>query len=75
MNGWCMIFRLEVDDYHRYCYIDGGEKTDNFFMTTTFWLIPAIDFFCFYEYNAEQKCKGARRDRASFFCVNKPSPT
>ena len=32
MNGWCMILRLEVDDYHRYCYIDGGEKTDNFFI-------------------------------------------
>ncbi len=32
INGWCMIFRLEVDDYHRYCYIDGGEKTNNFFI-------------------------------------------
>lgn len=28
-GGLCMIFRLEVDDYHRYCYIDGGIKTDN----------------------------------------------
>ncbi|MBR1592198.1 MAG: phosphatidylserine decarboxylase [Ruminococcus sp.] len=31
-DGWCMIFRLEVDDYHRYCYIDGGEKTGNYFI-------------------------------------------
>ena len=24
-----MIFRLEVNDYHRYCYVDGGIKTEN----------------------------------------------
>ena len=24
-----MIFRLCVDDYHRYCYIDNGIKTEN----------------------------------------------
>lgn len=23
-NGYCLIFRLEVNDYHRYCYIDDG---------------------------------------------------
>lgn len=27
-----MIFRLEVDDYHRYCYIDSGTKTENTFI-------------------------------------------
>lgn len=28
-NGNCLIFRLSMDDYHRYCYIDDGitEKT------------------------------------------------
>jgi len=31
-GGWCMIFRLEVDDYHRYCYIDDGVKTSNTFI-------------------------------------------
>ncbi len=31
-GGWCMIFRLEVDDYHRYCYIDDGTKTGNTFI-------------------------------------------
>ena len=31
-GGWCMIFRLEVDDYHRYCYIDSGIKTGNTFI-------------------------------------------
>lgn len=32
VGGYCMIFRLEVDDYHRYCYIDGGNKTGNIFI-------------------------------------------
>ncbi|MCR5600555.1 MAG: phosphatidylserine decarboxylase [Ruminococcus sp.] len=31
-GGYCCIFRLEVDDYHRYCYIDSGSKTDNTFI-------------------------------------------
>ena len=25
-NGYVLIFRLSVDDYHRYCYIDDAEK-------------------------------------------------
>ena len=32
IGGYCMIFRLEVDDYHRYCYIDNGTKTGNTFI-------------------------------------------
>ena len=28
-NGLCLIFRLAVDDYHRYCYIDNGTKSAN----------------------------------------------
>ncbi len=31
-GGYCLIYRLEVDDYHRYCYIDDGIKTDNIFI-------------------------------------------
>lgn len=31
-GGYCMIFRLCVNDYHRYCYIDNGIKTDNIFI-------------------------------------------
>ena len=31
-GGYCMILRLEVDDYHRYCYIDSGTKTENTFI-------------------------------------------
>lgn len=28
-GGYCMIFRLAVDNYHRYCYIDNGKKSRN----------------------------------------------
>lgn len=28
-GGWALIFRLTVDDYHRYCYADSGEKRAN----------------------------------------------
>lgn len=31
-GGYCFIYRLEVDDYHRYCYIDSGIKTENVFI-------------------------------------------
>lgn len=31
-GGWCLIFRLCVDDYHRYCYVADGEKEDNTFL-------------------------------------------
>lgn len=32
INGLCLIFRLSVDDYHRYCYIDNGTKSKNTFI-------------------------------------------
>ena len=28
-NGICLVLRLGVDNYHRYCYIDDGTKTGN----------------------------------------------
>lgn len=31
-GGTCLICRLTVDDYHRYCYIDDGEKEENHFL-------------------------------------------
>ena len=31
-GGWCLIFRLCVDDYHRYCYVADGEKEENTFL-------------------------------------------
>lgn len=29
LNGYALVFRLCVDNYHRYCYIDNGIKTNN----------------------------------------------
>lgn len=31
-NGICLVFRLCVDHYHRYCFVDGGTKGDNVFI-------------------------------------------
>ena len=31
-GGVCLVFRLCVDNYHRYCYFDGGEKSANIFL-------------------------------------------
>lgn len=31
-DGVCLVFRLCVDDYHRYCYPDDGSKGDNVFL-------------------------------------------
>jgi len=28
-DGYCLIFRLSVEDFHRYCYIDDLKKTKN----------------------------------------------
>ena len=28
-GGYALIFRLTVDDYHRYCYVAAGEKSEN----------------------------------------------
>ncbi len=31
-GGYCLVFRLCVDNYHRYAYIDSGVKGDNHFI-------------------------------------------
>lgn len=32
INGFCFVFRLTVDDYHRYFYFDSGKKGANVFL-------------------------------------------
>lgn len=32
LGGTCLVFRLAVDDYHRYCYFDNGTKGDNTYL-------------------------------------------
>ena len=31
-GGYCLVFRLCVNHYHRYCYVDSGRKSKNFFI-------------------------------------------
>lgn len=31
-DGMCLVFRLCVDNYHRYCYLDSGRKGKNVFL-------------------------------------------
>ena len=32
-GGYCLVFRLCVNHYHRYCYVDSGQKSRNFFIS------------------------------------------
>lgn len=41
-GGWCMIFRLEVDDYHRYIYIDSGTKSKNYHMNGVYHTVNPV---------------------------------
>lgn len=31
-GGYCIVYRLCVNNYHRYCYVDSGQKSKNFFI-------------------------------------------
>ena len=30
LNGYCLVFRLAMDDYHRYCFIDKGQVEEQY---------------------------------------------
>ena len=55
-GGLCMIFRLEVDDYHRYCYIDDGLKTENTFIKGELHTVNpiALERFNIYKRNSRE---------------------
>lgn len=55
-GGWALIFRLTVDDYHRYCYPCDGEKEDNVFLPGVLHTVNPIanDFFPIYKENARE---------------------
>lgn len=56
MGGYCMIFRLTVDDYHRYCYIDDGVKGDNYFIPGELHTVNpiALEHYNFYKRNCRE---------------------
>ena len=56
VGGWCLIFRLTVDDYHRYCYAFSGEKGENIRIPGKLHTVNRIanDFFPIYKENARE---------------------
>ncbi len=55
-GGYAVILRLTVDDYHRYCYIDNGKKSDNFFIPGIYHTVNPIanDHVKIYKENARE---------------------
>ncbi len=42
LDGHALIFRLTVDDYHRYCYVDSGTKEKNIHIKGVFHTVNPI---------------------------------
>ena len=55
-SGQLLIFRLTVDDYHRYCYMADGVKEDNVFIPGKLHTVNPIanDYFPIYKENARE---------------------
>lgn len=46
-GGYVCIFRLTVDDYHRFCYVDNGRKSGNYHIPGVFHTVnPAANDVC-----------------------------
>ena len=43
-GGLLLVFRLTVDDYHRYCYPDSGEKGENMHIQGVYYTVNPIAF-------------------------------
>ncbi len=56
INGTCLVLRLCVDDYHRYCYIDDGTKEDNVFIPGVLHTVNpiALDHYKIYSQNQRE---------------------
>ena len=55
-GGYCFLFRLTVDDYHRYCYVDDGRKSRNFKIPGCLHTVnpAALDFADVYNENSRE---------------------
>lgn len=53
-GGTCLIFRLTVDDYHRYCYIDDGTKEQDIYIPGIFHTVNPVanDYYPIYKQNS-----------------------
>ena len=56
VGGWALIFRLTVDDYHRYCYAFDCEKGENVTIPGKLHTVNPIanDFFPIYKENSRE---------------------
>ena len=57
-GGLALIFRLCVDDYHRYCYVADGTKTENIHIPGALHTVNPIanDYFPIYKENSREYC-------------------
>ena len=55
-GGYCFLFRLTVDDYHRFCYVDSGRKSRNFKIPGCLHTVnpAALDFADVYKENSRE---------------------
>lgn len=55
-GGYAFIFRLTVDDYHRYCYVDDGTKEENIHIPGKFHTVNPIanDYYPIYKENTRE---------------------
>lgn len=55
-NGTLLIFRLTVDDYHRYCYVDSGTKDNNIIIQGVFHTVNPLanDVYPIYKENSRE---------------------
>ena len=55
-GGYAMVFRLTVDDYHRYCYVCDGNKEDNVVIPGVLHTVNPIanDYFPIYKENSRE---------------------
>lgn len=53
-GGICLVFRLTVDDYHRYCFIDSGTKEKDCYIPGIFHTVNPIanDYYPIYKQNS-----------------------
>ena len=55
-GGYAFVFRLTVDDYHRYCYVDNGVKDDNIHIQGVFHTVNPVanDYYPIYKENTRE---------------------
>ena len=55
-GGYALVFRLSTDNYHRYCYIDSGVKSDNYSIKGVLHTVQPISLshYNFYKTNSRE---------------------